>query len=66
MLRGLDDLQQLLDDHVSKLQSMRASPYLSPFADAVRSWEFKLDKVQVCHHAQQALACGMEWLQLHN
>lgn len=47
ILRGLDDIQMLLDDQIIKTQSMRASPYIGPFEDRVRSWEAKLNMTQV-------------------
>ncbi len=47
ILRGLDDIQQLLDDQVIKTQSMRASPYIGPFEERVRVWEAKLNMMQV-------------------
>ena len=47
ILRGLDDIQMLLDDQIVKTQSMRASPYIGPFEDRVRLWEAKLNLTQV-------------------
>jgi len=47
VLRGLDDIQMLLDDQTVKTQSMRASPYIGPFEDRVRLWEAKLNLTQV-------------------
>jgi dynein heavy chain len=46
VLRGLDDIQMLLDDQTVKTQSMRASPYIGPFEDRVRLWEAKLNLTQ--------------------
>jgi hypothetical protein len=37
----------LLDDQVVKTQAMRASPYIGPFEDRVRTWEAKLSQTQV-------------------
>lgn len=42
ILRGTDDLQQVLDDQLIKTQSMTASPYIGPFEDRVRIWFEKL------------------------
>ena len=46
ILRGLDDLQTLLEDHIAKTQSMQASPYIAPFEDRVKLWLSKLNFVQ--------------------
>ena len=46
ILRGLDDLQILLEDHIAKTQSMQASPYIGPFEDRVKLWLSKLNLVQ--------------------
>ena len=51
ILRGIDDLQMLLDDQLIKTQSMTASPYIGPFEDRVRIWMEKLvllQKVRPC------------------
>jgi hypothetical protein len=47
ILKGLDDIQMLLDDQLVKTQSMRASPYIGPFEDRVKLWEAKLNLTQV-------------------
>ena len=46
ILRGLDDVQTLLDDQIVKTQGMRASPYIGPFEERVRLWEAKLNLTQ--------------------
>ena len=46
ILRGLDDIQTLLDDQIMKTQGMRASPYIGPFEERVRLWEAKLNLTQ--------------------
>jgi dynein heavy chain len=58
VLRGVDDIQMLLDDQIVKTQSMRASPYIGPFEDRVRLWEAKLNTTQVsgCTHPINTLA----------
>jgi hypothetical protein len=47
ILRGVDNIQQLLDDQVVKTQAMRASPYIGPFEEQVKTWEAKLNQTQV-------------------
>ena len=46
ILRGLDDIQTLLEDQIVKTQGMRASPYIGPFEERVRLWEAKLNLTQ--------------------
>ena len=61
-LKALDDLQMLLDDHIVKTQSMRASPYIGPHEDAVKIWEDTLNQAQSI--LDQWLKCQDGWLYL--
>lgn len=62
ILRGLDELQMLLDDQIVKTQSMRASPYIGPFEDRVKLWEAKLNNMQEI--VDEWLKCQQAWLYL--
>ncbi|EFJ31602.1 hypothetical protein SELMODRAFT_86461 [Selaginella moellendorffii] len=62
ILRGLDDLQMQLEDHIAKTQSMQASPYVGPFEDRVKLWLAKLNLVQ--ETLDEWLACQQQWLYL--
>lgn len=46
ILTGLDDIQQLLDDHILKSQTMRGSPYVKAFEADMIAWEEKLISMQ--------------------
>lgn len=46
ILGSLEEMQQLLDDHLVKTQTMRGSPFVAPFEDAMCSWESKLVYMQ--------------------
>ncbi|KAI9190103.1 hypothetical protein H9P43_001536 [Blastocladiella emersonii ATCC 22665] len=42
ILSALDEVQQLLDDHIVKTQGMRSSPYIKPFEAEIKDWEHRL------------------------
>ncbi len=69
ILRGVDDIQQILDDQIVKTQSMRASPYIGPFEERVRLWEGRLDLTQVRPGSGAAVglvrACHVKWTLFH-
>ncbi|KAJ8730381.1 hypothetical protein PYW07_017419 [Mythimna separata] len=62
ILTGLDDVQQLLDDHILKSQTMRGSPYVKAFEADMVSWEEKLISMQDI--LDQWLACQATWMYL--
>jgi Dynein heavy chain, N-terminal region 2 len=47
ILRSPDQAQALLEDHLMKLGSMRASPYISHFLERLLMWDRKLNVTQV-------------------
>lgn len=52
MLKGVEEVNLLLEDMGLNLQSMAASPHVRPFADDVRAWEQRLsligEALEVC------------------
>lgn len=52
MLKGVEDINLLLEDMGLNLQSMMASPHVRPFAEEVRNWEQRLsligEAIEVC------------------
>ncbi|KAK3803952.1 hypothetical protein RRG08_059815 [Elysia crispata] len=46
ILSGLEDIQQLLDDHIVKVQTMKGSPYIKPFETEIENFERQLTLLQ--------------------
>ncbi|XP_063362018.1 dynein axonemal heavy chain 3 [Cydia amplana] len=62
ILTGLDDVQQQLDDHILKSQTMRGSPYVKAFEADMAAWEEKLISMQDI--LDQWLMCQATWMYL--
>ncbi|XP_049869343.1 dynein axonemal heavy chain 3 [Pectinophora gossypiella] len=62
ILTGLDDIQQQLDDHILKSQTMRGSPYVKAFEADMIAWEEKLISMQDI--LDQWLQCQATWMYL--
>merc|ERR1719399_1988994 len=62
MLRGIDEVQAVLDDHIVKTQGIRSSPFCKPFEAEVHEWEAKLLYIQ--DFVDQTLLVQRTWMQL--
>eukprot|EP01028_Stygiella_incarcerata_P009150 TRINITY_DN426_c0_g1_i1.p1 TRINITY_DN426_c0_g1~~TRINITY_DN426_c0_g1_i1.p1 ORF type:complete len:4140 (-),score=1088.60 TRINITY_DN426_c0_g1_i1:191-12610(-) len=62
VLRGSDDIYQLLDDHIVMTQSMGFSAYKKPFEDRIATWEYKLRLTSDV--LEEWLNCQRQWLYL--
>jgi dynein heavy chain, axonemal len=63
ILRGVDDVVTLLDDHIVKIQTMRASPFIKPIDSRAKQWERKLNYLQSL--IDEWMATQRAWLYLH-
>ena len=46
ILTSVEEVQQMLDDHILKAQTMHSSAYIKPFEDEMKEWEEKLISMQ--------------------
>lgn len=62
ILSGVEDIQQMLDDHILKAQTMHSSAYIKPFEEEMKEWEEKLISMQDILDAW--MRCQESWLYL--
>jgi dynein heavy chain len=62
LLRGIDDVQTVLDDHIVKTQGIRSSPFCKPFEAEVHTWEATLLYIQ--DFVDQTLLVQRTWQSL--
>eukprot|EP00163_Fabomonas_tropica_P031148 TRINITY_DN730_c1_g1_i6.p1 TRINITY_DN730_c1_g1~~TRINITY_DN730_c1_g1_i6.p1 ORF type:complete len:4200 (+),score=1431.71 TRINITY_DN730_c1_g1_i6:1002-12602(+) len=62
VVKGSDDIIQLLDDHIAMTQSMSFSAFKKPFEERIGKWEVKLQLISDI--IDEWLACQRNWLYL--
>ncbi|CAL1158737.1 unnamed protein product [Cladocopium goreaui] len=62
MVKGIDEIQAVLDDHIVKTMGIRGSPFVEPIEKEVKDWLAKLTLIQDL--LEQWLAMQRSWLYL--
>jgi dynein heavy chain len=62
LIKGTDEVQAQLDDHIIKVQAVRGSPFVKPIEKEVKDWEAKLIYIQDL--LEQWLMFQRTWLYL--
>ena len=62
MLKGFDEVQVLLDDHIVMTQAMSFSPFKGPFAQRIEDWEKMLTLMSDVF--EEWLKCQRQWMYL--
>eukprot|EP00960_Hanusia_phi_P026860 746504-Hanusia_phi.AAC.16 len=62
VLKGADDIQQVLDDHIVMTQAMSFSPFNKPHAERLESWAKRLNNISEI--IEQWLNCQRNWMYL--
>jgi len=62
ILKGLDEIFQTLDDHITMTQSMTFSPFKKPFEERINKWERRLTLTSEI--LEEWLTCQRSWLYL--
>eukprot|EP00736_Rhodelphis_marinus_P006943 Rmarinus@m.24609 len=62
VVKGVDEISQLLDDHLTTTQAMSFSPYKKAHEERITNWETKLKIVSDV--LEELLGCQRQWMYL--
>ena len=62
VLRGVDEVTGMLDDHIVKTQTMMGSPFIKPIQGKCKEWEKKLVTLQLT--LEDWILCQRTWMYL--